>query len=76
MIVPKDDWGSEKASKASYDDVRDGAIKAHAKTFPFSTCSRSCLKEQLDNYYKGCDDLSVKQIGQNPVGSDTGGMGR
>jgi len=66
MTVPSKDWGSQRESKVSYEDVRNGAIRAHAKTFPFSTCSRGCLKEQLDNYYKDCNDLTVKQIGGNP----------
>jgi len=44
------------------------SLKAHAKCFPFSTCSRACLKEQLDNYYKRCKKLSVtsKKMGDKP----------
>ena len=39
------------------------------KTFPFSTCSRGCLKEQLDNYYKKCDKFGFKvtKIGSDPT---------
>ena len=66
MVVPKADWGSERTSRASYEDVRNAVIRAHAKAFPFSTCSRGCLKEQLDNYYKNCGEMTVKQIGRNP----------
>jgi hypothetical protein len=50
--------------------VRDGALKAHAKTFPFSACSQSCLKAQLDKAYKDCNDLSVKRIGKDPAKED------
>jgi len=55
---------AEWASSASYEDVRDGVIKAHARTFPFSACPRQCLKEQLDDYYKKCGKLTVKKIGK------------
>jgi hypothetical protein len=53
----------------SYEDARDAAIVSHAKTFPFSTCSRKCLQAQLDKYHKkdaGCDDsaqLKYKELG-------------
>ena len=53
--------------KMDYEDVRNGVIKAHAKTFPFSTCSRACLKEQLDNYYKKCKKLSVTSKGMGAL---------
>ncbi len=58
-----------KAKKMKYADVRDGVLDAHAKTFPFSTCSRGCLKEQLDNYYKKCDKFGFKvtKIGSDPT---------
>ena len=49
-----------------YEDVRDGVIKAHAKTFPFSMCSQDCLRAQLDKAYKGCGKLMVKRIGKEP----------
>ena len=70
MLVPKDKMkkvGNDyPAVPTSYADVRDGVIKAHAKTFPFSACSKSCLKAQLDKYYQDCGKLSVKRIGKNP----------
>jgi len=72
MLVPSS--GTER--NASYEEVRDGVIRAHAKTFPFSTCPRKCLKEQLDNAYQDCNALTVKQIGRMPQDVTTdGGLG-
>ena len=75
MLVDKDDMkkvGTDYPSKpASYEDVRDGVIKAHAKTFPFSMCSQDCLRAQLDKAYKGCGKLMVKRIGKEPSGVNT-----
>ncbi len=75
MLVDKDDMkkvGTDYPSKpASYEDVRDGVIKAHAKAFPFSACSKSCLKAQLDKAYKDCGKLMVKRIGKEPTTENT-----
>ena len=77
MLVPADKMtkvGSDyPVTKTSYDDVRDGVIKAHAKTFPFSACSQDCLKAQLDKYYKDCNDLSVKRMGKDPAKEPSSG---
>lgn len=72
LIVPREHWGTRQTSKASYSKVRDAVIKAHAKAFPFSTCPRRCLKEQLDNAYQDCNDLTVQQIGGAPEDTSTG----
>ena len=57
-VVDKD------TGKLSYKDTRDAAIESHRKTFPFSQCSKKCLKAQLDSYYrKNCDkDLDYKKM--------------
>ena len=59
------------SGKLSYEDARDVAIKSHKKTFPFSNCSKKCLKAQLDKHYKGkCDkDLTYVKM---PGGVDAG----
>ncbi|VUD46582.1 hypothetical protein TDB9533_00852 [Thalassocella blandensis] len=72
-VVPRRLWGTQGADTASYSDVRDAVIRAHAKTFPFSTCPRKCLKEQLDNAYQNCNALTVKQIGRVPASTGQSG---
>jgi hypothetical protein len=62
----------------SYKNARDAAIEAHAKTFPFSICSRDCLKAQMDKYYDKkakCDDdssLKYKKIAANQQSNTSG----
>ncbi len=54
----------------SYEDAREAAIESHKKTFPFSLCSRKCLRAQLDKgYKKKCKnkDLSYSKM---PGGED------
>jgi hypothetical protein len=70
-------------STISYEDARDKAIDAITKppgTAPASHCSRKCLREQLDAYYKDCKGKQVKATSgtegneQNKgLGGDTGG---
>ncbi len=70
LVDPEDmkrDGYNYPSKPASYEDVRDGVIKAHAKTFPFSACSKSCLKAQLDKAYKDCGKLMVMRIGKEPT---------
>jgi hypothetical protein len=59
----------ESTETLSYDNARDAAIESHTKTFPFSLCSKKCLRAQMDNYHKkkaGCNDsaqLKYKELG-------------
>lgn len=41
-----------KTDKASYDDMKDMGVESVQSTFPESKCRESCLKAQLDDYYK------------------------
>lgn len=56
----------------SYDDARDAAITSHRKTFPFSQCSKKCLRAQMDAYYdRKCNqDLQYTPM---PGGLDASG---
>ena len=38
----------------SMDDAISAGADSHKEAFPLSNCSRACIKEQLDNYYKMC----------------------
>ncbi|EKL0722938.1 DUF4150 domain-containing protein [Citrobacter freundii] len=48
-------WFSDK-DKIDYEDAKEIALDGFEKMFPESRCSKSCLRKQLDNYYKQCDD--------------------
>ncbi|MWK11815.1 DUF4150 domain-containing protein [Escherichia coli] len=51
----KSGWFSDK-DKIDYEDAKEIALDGFERTFPESRCSRACLRKQLDNYYKNCDD--------------------
>jgi hypothetical protein len=46
----------------SMDDAIDSAADSHKDTFPLSNCSRACIREQLDNYYKMCRGARPKMV--------------
>ena len=46
------------------DDAISYAADSHKDAFPLSNCSRACIKEQLDNYYKMCRGARPKMVNE------------
>ncbi|MPM15927.1 hypothetical protein SDC9_62301 [bioreactor metagenome] len=59
----------------SVEDAIDAAAASHARAFPFSKCSKKCIKAQLESYYlQMCRGGRIKAIDKNgsPVGGEDG----
>lgn len=48
----------------SMDDAVNAGADSHKDAFPLSNCSKACIKEQLDNYYKMCRGARPQMVNE------------
>jgi hypothetical protein len=46
----------------SMGDAIDSAADSHKEAFPLSNCSKACIKEQLESYYKMCSGARPQMV--------------
>ena len=62
----------------SMDQAIDSAVKSHQEAFPASRCRESCIRAQLEEYYKDkCPNARPSAVNKagKPIVPDTGGGG-